>query len=116
MKRLLISNGALACTPEILEKLKDKHPPAKETRAFAKLPITSSPAEGVIFEAIDSELIVKSARSVSGAGGPTLVDADIWKHMICSRFNKKQSEELASWIAALAKILCVESVPSSYTS
>ena len=110
------TNGVLACTPEILEKLKDKHPPAKETYPFAKLPITSSPAEVVIFEAIDSELIMKSARSVSGAGGPTLVDADIWKHMICSKFNKKQSEELASSIATLAKILCVESVHSSHTS
>ena len=110
------SNGALACSPEVLEKLKEKHPSSRETIPSAKLNISSPSPEAVIFEAIDTELIMKSAKSVSGAGGPTQVDADIWKHLICSKFNKKQSEELASSIAELAKILCVESIPASHTS
>ena len=110
------ANGALACTPEVLEKLKEKHPHSRKTHPSALLSITSPAPESVIFEEIDTELIMKSARSVSGAGGPTQIDADIWKHLICSKFNKKQSEELASSIAELAKILCINNVPASHTS
>ena len=110
------ANGTLACTPEVLQKLKEKHPPSRKTHPSAKLSITSPSPEAVVFEEIDSELIMKSARSVSGAGGPTQIDADIWKHLICSKFNKKESEELATSIAELAKILCIDSVPASHTS
>ena len=60
--------------------------------------------------------VAKAMRSVSGAGGPTKVDTDIWKHLICSKFNKKQSEKLAFSIAELAKIVCAERIPASHTS
>ena len=61
------ANGTLACTPEVLQKLKEKHPPSRKTHPSAMLSITSPLPEAVVFEEIDSELIMKSARSVSGA-------------------------------------------------
>ncbi len=108
--------GMLPCTPEVLQKLKEKHPPARKSDQQAMKDITTSEPDGVIFESIDTELIIKCAGSISGAGGPTQIDADIWKHLICSRFNKKQSEELASAVADLAKILCTANIAGDYTS
>ena len=57
--------------------------------------------EEVIFEAIDAEMVMKSAKNISGAGGPTQIDADVWKYLICSKFYGKLTSNLALAIADL---------------
>ena len=39
-----------------------------------------------------------------------MIDADGWRHILCSRSYGKASEDLCQAIANLAKKLCVESV------
>ena len=46
--------------------------------------------------------------NLDGSGGPTLVDSDIWKHILCSKSFGKASDQLAESLACFAKCLCCE--------
>lgn len=107
--------GAMQCSPEVLRTLKEKHPDGKQADPEVLLPVSAEPPDPVIFEAIDSDAIMRCTKSVSGSGGPTKVDADIWRHLVCSRFYGNHSSELASAIANLTKILCQDDIPSEWT-
>ena len=109
------TTGALPCSPEVLESLKEKHPDSRGADPEVLIPVSADPPDPVIFEGIDSDAIIHCARAVSGSGGPTKVDADVWRHLICSRFFGNHSSELASAIADLAKILCREVIHSDCT-
>ena len=76
--------------------------------------ITSDLPYPVLFEGIDAISIQNAARDIDGAGGPSQVSAQIWKHMICSRFHHKEAEKLAQTIAEFVKVLCTEQLPSEY--
>lgn len=48
--------------------------------------------------------------NLHGSGGPSKVDTDTWKHIICSRVYGNASIQLANAIALLARRLCRENV------
>ena len=47
---------------------------------------------------------------LNGYGGPTLVDSDIWKHILCSKAYGKTPDQLAESMACFAKRLCCEEI------
>ena len=47
---------------------------------------------------------------MSGSGGPTLIDSDIWKNLLCSKQHGNSSQELCQSIAELAKQMCTEEI------
>ena len=68
----------------------------------------------VIFEQIDGNRIQEACKKLDGSGGPTLVDADLFKHMICSKAFGKLSTAFADEIAMVTKRLCTENIPHEY--
>ena len=80
------------------------------TKVSSYVPQHNISPEPVIYEAITAELVQKTARFMKGSGGPTLVDADIWKHFLCSKVFGRTSVDLCQAVADLSKILCVEDV------
>jgi len=102
--------GVHAINEEIINTLQEKHPDPGPIVEEAMLQYTTEIPDEVIYEPIDADLIIKATRRISGAGGPTQVDADSWRHMICSKFFRVESENLAHAIADLTKILCTEEV------
>ena len=70
----------------------------------------------MIFEKIDSDAITKSAQNIHGSGGPTRIDADTWKNMICSKAHGSEGLQLGDEIASLSKRLCSEEIPYEYIS
>ena len=64
----------------------------------------------MIYEEIDGTAVQRAAKYLQGSGGPTLVDADGWKHILCSKSFGNASVELCNAIADLAKKLCRESI------
>ena len=62
--------------------------------------------DNIVFEGIDGEMIAKAAMNTKGSGGPTKVDADTWKQMLCSSALKPASSNLCDGVARLAKRLC----------
>ena len=95
---------------EIKSILQDKHPKAEIPPADILLPITAPQAQPVIFAEISAELVEKAALNVKGSGGPTHLDADGWKHILCSKAYGRLPFQLCGAIAEFAKRLCVEDV------
>ena len=59
----------------------------------------------VIYEEIDASKVQTAAMHLSGSGGPTLVDADGWRRILCSKAYGNASVNLCQGIADLAKKL-----------
>ena len=98
-------------TEDIREVLQSKHPNGESVKEEAILPDLNQTVEPVIYEEINAEVIKKAAKDTFGSGGPTQVDADIWKFFICSKTFGNTSEILCEEIAILARRLCVEDIP-----
>lgn len=52
----------------------------------------------------------RAAKYIQGSGGPTIIDADGWRQILCSKAYGKSSTDLCEAVADLAKKLCRESV------
>jgi hypothetical protein len=102
--------GVHTLSVNIKNILASKHPKAEAAHPDALLPETAPAPEEVIFEGITAESIQKSSQDLQGSGGPTQVDTDIWKHMLCSRSYNKASSQLAEAMSNLAKRLCTEHI------
>ena len=72
------------------------------------LPINTDEPQPVIFEALDAEAVQMAAKRTHGSGGPTLLDADIWKYILCSKAYGKDSDNLCATIAEFSKILATK--------
>ena len=105
--------GVHDVTDDIVEILRSKHPKASHSEDEICDKEEGPLVQPVIFESIDSSAIYRAAKSTFGSGGPTLVDADGWKHILCSKSYGNVSDNLCRTIADMAKILCTETVEST---
>ena len=104
-------SGVHEVTENIIRTLQEKHPNPIDPN-IRNTPPTPS-VQSVIFEEIDGEMICNAAKKTFGAAGPSQVDADSWRHMLCCKAYGKTAEALATAISEMAKILCTEQVNSS---
>ena len=102
--------GVHTVSNEIRDILQKKHPKAELPDPDALLTITKPPVQNVIFESLTADLIRTSSKQLNGSGGPTLIDSDMWKHILCCKSYGNDSLNLAEAIAGLAKRLCCEHV------
>ena len=72
--------------------------------------------ERVIFENITQDDITSNTKNSSGYGGPTQIDMNTWREMICSKSCDTHSKMLADEIATLAKRLATDTIPHDYIS
>ena len=100
----------LTSNDEIMQGLQEKHPPpapiAENTLLFG--PINNFLPS--YFDAIDEAMIQNATRLTKGAGGPSQLDADQYRHILLSRKYKKESKDLREQISILAKMLATELV------
>ena len=106
------TRGVHPLSPVIKTLLEEKHPKEKEVCRDVLLPQSANDPEPVIYEEIDGAAVYKAAKQIQGSGGPTLIDADGWRHILCSKSYGTASNELCETIADLAKKLCREDVNS----
>ena len=104
------TRGVHSLTAEIKQILEQKHPKASTASDDILLEPTSNEPEPVIFEGIDESAVYRAAKHLQGSGGPSLMDADGWKHILCSKSYGNASRELCAAIADLAKKLCREPI------
>ena len=64
----------------------------------------------MIYEEIDSILVQKVANKMKGSGGPTQIEADMWRDFTGAKSLGKAPEQLCQAIADTAKILCTETI------
>ena len=95
---------------EVIDQLKTKHPSPgkiqKETLYEGPINIVSPS----FFDEIDECMILKAASLTKGAGGPSHMDADLYRHLLTSKKFKKENKDLRDQIARLAKLLATECV------
>ena len=103
--------GVHEATHDIIEKLRHKHPAPAGPKPRAMLEEHHPPVQLVIFEGINGELVSKCAKTMHGSGGPTKVDTEIWKHMLCSKIHGGEGIQLAEEIANTTKRICREDIP-----
>ena len=107
-------NCVLAPNPAVIEKLKELHPsPAPVTaEALLRGPLVEHSPEN--FNCIDEQQILKAAKQVKGAGGPSLFDAKQWRRVLTSKHFKTEGKELREELATFAKKISTEILdPSS---
>ena len=102
--------GVHSLSVGIKQALDEKHPKARDASNDILLPHTAGEPETVIYEEINGESIYKAAKQLQGSGGPTLIDADGWKHILCSKAFGNASSDLCDAIADLAKKLCRDDI------
>ena len=102
--------GVHQLSDEIKEILQQKHPDSKEPSPDVLLTVSNTAPEAVMYEAITSDLVYKTAKRMKGSGGPTLIDSDMWKQFLCSKAFGNTTTNLCTAVADLTKILCTEEV------
>jgi len=109
-------DGKHDITTDIKNKLKEKHPKAAELKQSAIIDKLETKTERVIFENITQDDILSITKNSSGSGGPTQIDMDTWREMICSKSYGTHSKMLTDEIATLAKGLPTDTIPHDYIS
>ena len=102
--------GVHSLSPEIKDILQQKHPKSREASPEILLPLTSVPPQPVLYEEITAHAVYKIAKNMRGSGGPSMIDSDIWKQLLCSKAYGNAATGLCQAVADLAKILCTEDV------
>ena len=98
-------------TSEIIAELERKHPKQEPVDEISVIfPEQNILVQPVIFERIDAETIIRSAQNIHGSGGPSRIDADTWKNIICSQAHGLECMQLAEEIVILTKRLCAEAI------
>ena len=112
--RLVDSDNVITGVHEVNEQvrnaLQEKHPEGQEANPEILIDGDIPRVEEVIFENIDAQAIQDAAKSTFGSGGPTKVDAQIWKGILCSKAFGRLSDELAHEVALLARRICVKHI------
>ena len=88
------STGLLNLTPEVLEGLKEKHPEAADIKDESLLygPIDHTPPG--IFDMIDEKMIFDAATKTKGSAGPSGMDAELYRRILCSKNFKTEGKVL----------------------
>ena len=114
------STGILTLSPEMMEELKEKHPPAAEIAKESLLhgPLDYCPPN--IYDQIDEAMIYTSAIKTRGSAGPSGMDADLYRRIMCSKNFSTEGKSLREEIATLTRNLLTKSYHPSllegYTS
>ena len=88
------SFGLLHLSPDVLQGLQDKHPQAADIAEESLLygPIDYIPPN--VYDLIDEESIYNSASKTKGSAGPSGMDAELYKRILCSKNFKTEGKIL----------------------
>ena len=98
-------NGVLKIDDDILTGLKSKHPPAAEVKQDSLSFGPINELSHCYFYEISKIMTAKATSLTKGAGGPSHLDADQFRHMLLSKKFKTESKELREQIAVLARTI-----------
>ena len=106
---------------EVMQELQEKYPPSSP---IAENTFQSGPINNFLpsyFDVIDGALIQHARRLTKGAGWPSQLDADHYRHILLSRKLKTDSKDLREQIAILpikleTQLVDPVSIESSYVS
>ena len=101
-----MENGILPLNEKTLQMLKQKHPEPKDAPTDVLFDDEAPVVHSICYEETNAELIRKVALKTRGGAGPSGLDGDGWKRLLTSNSFEKESSDLCSAIATLARLLC----------
>jgi hypothetical protein len=114
------SSRLLDLSPDILDGLKEKHPPASEKKdeCLRNGSVDQIPPNN--FDHINEQLIYVAAMKTRGSPGPSGMDADVYRRILCpknfSSEGKTLREEISTMTRNLMKSCYHPSLLESYAS
>ncbi|XP_057307912.1 uncharacterized protein LOC130645822 [Hydractinia symbiolongicarpus] len=115
--RLLTDNmtqGILPLNDEtLLLLLEQKHPDQGNLSEDTLIDQPSQRIDDIVFDITDEDMVLKAATYTKGGSGPSGLDADGWRRILCSSTFGTTNTDLRKAIAELTKKLCIESIPES---
>lgn len=90
------------------QALSEKHPLAQPLHEEMLLQGPIKLVDPIIFNEINADLIQKTAARISGAAGPSKLDAEQWQKKLCSKVYGSEGTDLCHSIATLGKQLATE--------
>ena len=100
------SSGILPMSGDNFQLLLHKHPKGETLQDDLLLQGPVKDIGSYAYEAIDGNLIKKTAREIEGAAGPSMLDADGWKRILTSSSFGTNADNLCHAIAAMTKKIC----------
>ena len=110
------NSGVLPINQEVMDELLIKHPQGEKADSDYVLSGPQKPVEKVIFDNIDEEWIYTAAKHLKGSGGPSGLNSDGLKRMLCSKAFKKSSTNLCYALAVVTRRLCTEYIDPECTN
>jgi len=102
------TSGVLSLDDEVISQLREKHPDAVQPDPEALINGEVPFVDPVMFHDLDEAVIARAAARTKGAAGPSGMDAESWKRIILSKSFGKESDQLQTSLAKLARTLCVQ--------
>ena len=103
-------NAVLQPTEEIIVKLRALHPTANDIQPNTLINGPIEETSGATFYSIDEQQIFKAANRTKGSGGPSLLDAQQWKRLLCSNKFNAESKDLRVELAKFARRIATEPI------
>ena len=91
-------------SPTVRDVLVEKHPPPQPAKNDCILQEEIETPHPIIFESLDASVIRSAALKVTGAAGPSGLDAHEWRRLCTS--HKDASRDLCSSLASVARRIC----------
>ena len=103
------SSGLLDLSPDVLRGLHDKHPEAADIAEESLLhgPVDYIPPN--VYDLIDEEMIYNSASKTKGSAGPSGMDSELYRRILCSKNCKTEGKILREEIAVFTRNLLKKS-------
>ena len=102
------SKGLLKLSDAVMDELLEKHPEPIEIKEGALLhgPLNQLPE--CYFDDIDEETIMKAAKDTKGSAGPSGMDANQFRRVLCSKNFNKVGKSLREEIALFSRNLATK--------
>ena len=106
-----MNNGILPLNDDTLILLEEKHPEASEVQTGILLDQPPERIHPIVYDAIDEDLIFNVASLTKGGSGPSGMDAEGWRRILCSSMFGTTNGDLRKALAEMIKRLCIEELP-----
>ena len=101
-----MNNGILPLNDETLLLLEQKHPIANESCEDVILNGHMKRIHPIVYDVINEDMIMQAASNTKGGSGPSGMDADGWRRILCSSVYGTCNSDLRKTIADMIKKLC----------
>ena len=108
------STSVVPADEDVMNELRRLHPSGEQATDSCILKGPIDKVETVSFDGINADLIQQCAKKTEGSAGPSGLDADGWKRILCSKQFKSKPFELCEVIADLARKLCTSHVNPAF--